>query len=66
MVYSSNKFEITINVKVFYLHFDIDYQIDVQANNKNKEMLCFDWFAITSPFRSSQCFMIQDIFCFIV
>lgn len=60
MIYSSIKLEI----KVFYLHFDIDYQMDIQANNKNKEMLCLDWFTVTSPFRSSQCFMIQGIFCF--
>lgn len=36
-----------MNLKVFYLHFDFDCKIDVQVNNQNKEMLCFDWFAVT-------------------
>jgi hypothetical protein len=29
-----------MNLKVFHLHFDLECKIDVQVNNRNKEMNC--------------------------
>jgi hypothetical protein len=44
-MFSSIKFEITMNLKVFHLHFDFDCKIDVQVNNQNQEM---NWDELTT------------------
>jgi hypothetical protein len=38
-LFSSIKFEITMNLKVFHLHFDFDCRINVNVNNQNKERI---------------------------